>query len=142
MALGGFGILVLLGRDGFSAENLADLRGLNQRSPWFAGMMLLLMFSMAGVPPTAGFFAKLFVLQAVIQVNMVWLALVAVFFSIIGAFYYLRVVKLMYFDTPEADEPLVAGWDTRLGLSINGLAILGLGLFPAGLLSLCQVAFS
>lgn len=142
MALGGFGILVLLGRDGFSAEHLSDLRGLNQRSPWFAGMMLLLMFSMAGVPPTAGFFAKLFVLQAVIQVNMVWLALIAVFFSIIGAFYYLRVVKLMYFDEPGVSEPLVAGWDTRLGLSINGLAMLALGIFPAGLMSLCQAAFS
>jgi NADH-quinone oxidoreductase subunit N len=142
MALGGFGILVLLGRDGFSAEQIDDLKGLNQRSPWFAGMMLLLMFSMAGVPPTVGFFAKLFVLQAVVGIGMVWLALVAVFFSIIGAYYYIRIVKLMYFDKPETVAPLEAGWDTQLGLTVNGLAMLVLGLFPAGLLSLCQAAFA
>jgi NADH-quinone oxidoreductase subunit N len=141
-ALGGFGILVLLGRDGFSAEQLTDLKGLNRRSPWFAGMMLLLLFSMAGVPPTVGFFAKLFVLQAVVGIGMVWLALVAVFFSIIGAFYYLRVVKLIYFDDPDSDAPLTAEWDTRLGLTLNGLAMLGLGIFPASLLSYCQAAFA
>jgi NADH-quinone oxidoreductase subunit N len=142
MALGGFGGLVLLGREGFSAERLTDLKGLNKRSPWFAGMMLLLMFSMAGVPPTVGFFSKLFVLQAVIDIGLVWLALVAVFFSIIGAFYYLRVVKLMYFDEPETDAPLTAGWDTQAALSLNGLAVLALGIFPASLLSFCQLAFA
>jgi NADH-quinone oxidoreductase subunit N len=142
MALGAFGILVLLGRDGFEAEKLADLKGLNQRSPWFAGMMMLLMFSMAGVPPTVGFFAKLFVLQAVVGVDLLWIALVAVFFSIVGVFYYLRVVKVIYFDKPDDETPLQAGWDTRLALSLNGLAMLLLGLFPAGLMSVCQAVFS
>ncbi len=140
MATGAFGIVMLLSRAGFEAENLGDYKGLNQRSPWFAGMMLLLMFSMAGVPPTVGFFAKLFVLQAVVQVDLVWLAVVAVAFSLVGAFYYLRIVKLMYFDNPETDTPLVAGWDTRALLSLNGLAMLYFGLFPAGLLSVCSAA--
>ncbi|MGD2081655.1 MAG: NADH-quinone oxidoreductase subunit NuoN [Chromatiales bacterium] len=141
MALGAFGIVMLLSRAGFEAEELGDYKGLNQRSPWFAGMMLLLMFSMAGVPPTVGFFAKLFVLQAVVSVDMVWLAVVGVLFSLIGAFYYLRIVKLMYFDQAETSEPLVAGWDTRAALSVNGLAMLYFGLFPAGLLSVCSAAF-
>ena len=142
MAMGAFGIIMILSREGFDAQNLDDLKGLNKRSPWFAGMMLLLMFSMAGVPPTVGFFAKLFVLQAVINVNLLWIALVAVFFSIIGAFYYIRVVKVMYFDEPEDESTLHTGWDTRVGLSVNGLAMLVFGLFPAGLLSVCQVAFA
>jgi len=140
MATGAFGIVMLLSRAGFEAESLADYKGLGQRSPWFAGMMLLLMFSMAGVPPTAGFFAKLFVLQAVVAVDMVWLAVAAVAFSIIGAFYYLRIVKLMYFDEPESQEPLQAGWDTRALLSLNGLAMLYFGVFPAGLLAACNFA--
>ncbi|MES9936817.1 MAG: NADH-quinone oxidoreductase subunit NuoN [Sedimenticola sp.] len=142
MAVGGFGIVMLLSRRGFEAEQLEDYKGLNERSPWFAGMMLLLMFSMAGVPPTVGFFAKMFVLEAVVSVDMTWLALVGVFFSIIGAFYYLRIVKLMYFDKPVDDTPLTASLDTRLALSVNGLAMLILGMFPAGLLSVCAAAFS
>jgi NADH-quinone oxidoreductase subunit N len=95
------------------------------------------MFSMAGVPPTVGFYAKLSVLQAVIDVDMLWLALVAVFFSIIGAFYYIRVIKLMYFDEPESDAPLVVNADLQIAVSVNGLAVLALGLFPGGLLALC-----
>jgi NADH-quinone oxidoreductase subunit N len=142
MSAGGFGVLIVLGRQGFEAENLDDLKGLNERSPWFAGMMLLLMFSMAGVPPTVGFFAKLFVLDAVVSVDLTWLALVGVFFSIIGAFYYIRVVKIMYFDKPVDDTPLVAGMDTQIVLSLNGISMLVLGLFPAGLLSLCHAALS
>jgi NADH-quinone oxidoreductase subunit N len=142
MAAGAFGILAMLSRDGFEAENLEDLKGLNDRSPWLAGMMLLVMFSMAGVPPTVGFFAKLFVLDAVISVDLVWLALVGVFFSIIGAFYYLRVVKLMYFDKPISDAPIIAGMDTRIAVSVNGLTMLGLGLFPAVLFSACQTAIA
>ncbi len=140
MALGAFGIVMLLSRRGFEAENLDDYKGLNERSPWFAGMMLLVMFSMAGVPPTVGFFAKMVVLEAVISVDMTWLALVGVFFSIIGAFYYLRIVKLMYFDKPVDDTPLTAGVDTQIALSVNGLSMLALGMFPAGLLSLCAAA--
>ncbi|MCP3869882.1 MAG: NADH-quinone oxidoreductase subunit NuoN [Gammaproteobacteria bacterium] len=142
MAVGAFGIVVLLSRKGFEAEQLSDYKGLNDRNPWFAAMMLLIMFSMAGVPPTVGFFAKLFVLEAVVSIDMVWLALVGVAFSIIGAYYYLRIVKLMYFDKPEDQEPLTAGMDTRIALSVNGLAMLVLGMFPGGLLSVCAAAFS
>jgi len=141
-AAGGFGMLTIISRRGFDAENLHDLKGLNERSPWLAGMMMLVMFSMAGVPPTVGFFAKLFVLEAVVQVDMVWLAVVAVFFSVIGAFYYLRVVKMMYFDKPIEDQPIVASVDSRLAISINGMAILLLGIFPAGLLAVCRAAFA
>ncbi len=141
MSAGGFGVVIALSRKGFEAENLEDFKGLNQRNPWFAGMMLLLMFSMAGVPPTVGFFAKLFVLDAVVSVDLTWLALVGVFFSIIGAFYYIRVVKLMYFDQPVDETPLQVGMDTQVVLSLNGLAMLLLGLFPAGLLSICSSAF-
>jgi NADH-quinone oxidoreductase subunit N len=141
MALGGFGIVILLSRKGFEADRLDDYKGLHERSPWFAAMMMLLMFSMAGVPPTVGFFAKLVVLEAIVRVDMVWLALVGVFFSIIGAFYYIRIVKLMYFDKPLDDTPLApAGMDTRIVLTLNGLAMLILGLFPAGLLALCNAA--
>lgn len=140
MSAGGFGVVIALSRKGFEAENLEDFKGLNQRNPWFAGMMLLLMFSMAGVPPTVGFFAKLFVLDAVVSVSLTWLAVVGVFFSIIGAFYYIRVVKLMYFDEPVDESPLTMGVDTQVALSLNGLAMLVLGLFPAGLFSLCQTA--
>jgi NADH-quinone oxidoreductase subunit N len=141
MALGGFGMILLLTRQGFEADNLDDFRGLNERSPWFAFMMLLVIFSMAGVPPTVGFYAKLSVLQAVVQVDMVWLAIVAVLFSVVGAFYYLRVVKLMYFDEVEDRSPLQAAPDLRLALSVNALAILVLGLFPGGLMALCLGSF-
>jgi NADH-quinone oxidoreductase subunit N len=140
MAAGAFGVLLLLSREGLDAERIEDLRGLNQRSPWYAGMMLLLMFSMAGVPPTAGFFAKLLVLDAVIGIDMVWLAIVAVSFSIVGAFYYLRVVKVMYFDKPVDEAPLTAPADAIWVLSFNGLAMLALGLFPSALLSVCTAA--
>ncbi len=139
-AIGAFGIVIMLSRNGFEAEDLHDYKGLHERSPWFAAMMLLLMFSMAGVPPTVGFFAKLVVLQAVISIDMVWLALVAVFFSIIGAFYYLRIIKLMYFDKPQDETALTAGIDARILMSVNGLSMLLLGMFPAGLLSLCAAA--
>jgi len=138
MAIGGFGVIILMSRAGYEADSLDDFKGLNDRSPWFASMMLILMFSLAGVPPTVGFYAKLSVLQAVIHVDMLWLALVAVFFSIIGAFYYIRVVKLMYFDAPETGEPLTVSTDLQIAVSLNSLAVLGLGLFPGGLLALCN----
>jgi NADH-quinone oxidoreductase subunit N len=141
MSAGGFGVIIALSRKGFEAENLEDFKGLNQRNPWFAGIMLLLMFSMAGVPPTVGFFAKLFVLDAVVSVDLTWLALVGVFFSIIGAFYYIRVVKLMYFDQPIDETPLNVGMDTQVVLSLNGLSMLVLGLFPAGLYAVCGSVF-
>ncbi|MBA1445415.1 MAG: NADH-quinone oxidoreductase subunit NuoN [Chromatiales bacterium] len=142
MSLGGFGMVIAMSRKGFEAESLDDYKGLSHRSPWFAAMMLLLMFSMAGVPPTVGFFAKLFVLDAVISVDLTWVALVGVFFSIIGAFYYIRIIKLMYFDKPLDDSPLTAGMDMRIVLSLNGLSVLALGMFPAGLLSICTAAFA
>jgi NADH-quinone oxidoreductase subunit N len=141
MAAGSFGMLVLMSRKGFDAEQLDDLKGLNDRDPWHAAMMALLMFSLAGVPPTVGFMAKLLVIEAVVRIDLVWLALVAVFFSIVGAFYYLRVVKAMYFDKPASDAPLVIGGGARVAMSVNGLAMLVLGLFPASLLGLCQAAF-
>ncbi|RLJ15922.1 NADH-quinone oxidoreductase subunit NuoN [bacterium endosymbiont of Escarpia laminata] len=141
MSLGGFGMVIVMSRKGFEADSLDDYKGLSHRSPWFAAMMLLLMFSMAGVPPTVGFFAKLFVLNAVVSVDLTWVALVGVFFSIIGAFYYIRIIKLMYFDKPLDDSPLTAGMDTRIVFSLNGLSVLALGMFPAGLLSICTAAF-
>ena len=141
MAAGGFGILLLLSRKGFEVENLADLKGLNERDSWYAAMMALLMFSMAGVPPTVGFMAKLLVLEAVVRIDLVWLALVGVFFSIIGAFYYLRVIKMMYFDNPVDEGPLTATAGTRIALTVNGLAMLVLGIYPTALLTLCQGVF-
>jgi NADH-quinone oxidoreductase subunit N len=137
MGMGGFGMILLLSRAGFEADRLDDFKGLNVRSPWFAFMMLILMFSMAGVPPTLGFYAKLSVLQAVVGADLTWLAVVAVVFSIIGMFYYLRVIKLMYFDKPEDNNPLESSVDMKLVLSANGMGILLLGLFPGGLLALC-----
>jgi NADH-quinone oxidoreductase subunit N len=137
MSVGGFGMVILLSRAGFEADRLDDFRGLNARSPWFAAMMLMLMFSMAGVPPFVGFWAKLAVIQAVLNVGSVWLALIAVAFSVVGAYYYLRVVKLMYFDEPTDRAALEGTGAMRVVLSLNGLAVLGLGLFPGLLLALC-----
>jgi len=136
-ALGTFGVMLLLSRDGFEAENLDDYKGLNQRSPWYAAIMLLLMFSMAGVPPVVGFYAKLSVLWAVVEAGYVWLAVVAVMFSLIGAFYYLRIVKLMYFDGPQDNSPIVSNSPMRIVLSMNGLAVLGFGIFPGALMAIC-----
>ena len=142
MALAGFGIVMLLSRKGFEAEELDDYKGLNERSPWYAFMMLGVMFSMAGVPPFLGFWAKLAVLKEVIAADMMWLAIVGVVFSVIGAFYYLRIVKLMYFDKPAEDAPpLTASFDTRLVVSLNSLLILFIGIFPGGLFAVCQAAF-
>lgn len=140
MGLGGFGMIILLSRNGFEADRLDDFKGLNDRSPWFAFMMMILMFSMAGVPPTLGFYAKLAVLEAVVNAGFVWLAIVAVIFSVVGAFYYLRVIKLMYFDKAEDEQPITAGSDMKIVLSLNSLAVLGLGIFPAGLMALCMTA--
>jgi NADH-quinone oxidoreductase subunit N len=137
MNLGSFGMIMLLSRSGFEAENLEDFKGLNTRDPWYAFMMLLLMFSMAGIPPTVGFYAKLTVLQAVINAGFVWLAVVAVLFSLVGAFYYLRLVKLMYFDAPTDSELISPRSDVRLLMSANGLAMLLFGILPGPLMGLC-----
>ncbi|MDP2241329.1 MAG: NADH-quinone oxidoreductase subunit NuoN [Burkholderiales bacterium] len=138
MNLGTFGMIMVLSRKGFEAENIDDFKGLNQRSPWLAFLMLLLMFSMAGVPPTVGFYAKLSVLQAVVNAGYLWLAVVAVMLSLIGAFYYLRLVKLMYFDAPEDTAPIFPLPDVRVLMSLNGLAVLLFGILPEPLMALCR----
>ena len=143
MSVGAFAILLLLNRAGIEAEQISDLRGLNARAPWLAFMMLIIMFSMAGIPPLVGFFAKLGVLEALIGVHMVWLATLALVFAIIGAYYYLSVVKVMYFEEPEGEIIPVAGaMDLRIAVTINGLIVLLLGMFPSGLIELCRAAFS
>jgi NADH-quinone oxidoreductase subunit N len=146
MSLGTFGMILLLSRGGFEAENLDDFKGLNQRSPWYAFIMLLLMFSMAGIPPTVGFYAKLAVLQAVVEADFLWLAVVAVLFSLIGAFYYLRLIRLMYFEAPVDTAPIEPRADVRVLMSLNGLAMLVFGIFPESLMGLCnysiQASFS
>ncbi|MGV2908033.1 NADH-quinone oxidoreductase subunit NuoN [Achromobacter sp. AGC25] len=139
--LASFGIVLLLSRQGFECEQIDDLKGLNRRSPWHAAIVLLLMFSLAGIPPLVGFYAKLAVLQALISAGHVTLAVIAVLFSLIGAFYYLRVVKVVYFDEPAADAaPIAATCGQRGLLSVNGAMMLVLGLLPGGLMALCVQA--
>lgn len=136
--LASFGVILLLSRSGFECEEISDLKGLNQRSPILAGVLMLTMFSLAGIPPLVGFYAKLSVLQALVGAGLVWLAVVAVIFSLIGAFYYLRVVKMAYFDEPEGDvHPVPTGTVSSGLMSLNGLAILVLGILPGGLMALC-----
>jgi NADH-quinone oxidoreductase subunit N len=136
-AVGSFGIILLLARDGFEADELDDLKGLNKKSPWFAAVMAMLMFSTAGVPPFVGFPAKIGVISAVLDIGATWLAGVAVFFSVVGAYYYIRVVKLMYFDEPTDQRSITASTAVRTVLSVNGIAVLLLGLLPGVLLQLC-----
>jgi NADH-quinone oxidoreductase subunit N len=141
--LGTFGMIMLLSRQGFESERIDDLKGLAKRSPWFAGVMAVLMFSLAGLPPTVGFFAKLAVLQAVVSTNVtgyIVLAVVAVVLSLVGAFYYLRVVKVMYFDEPTDRSAIVSSREVGLVLSLNGAAVLIVGLLPDGLMSVCREA--
>ena len=137
---GAFGVILLLARAGFESEEISDFAGLNKRSPWFAAVMMMTMFSMAGIPFFVGFFAKFSVLQAVVAAGYLWLAIAAVLFSLVGAFYYLRVVKVMYFDQPHHSEVVSAPIDVKILLSANGLAVALLGIFPQDLMSLC--AFS
>jgi len=141
VACGTFGMILLLAREGFEADQLVDFKGLNARSPWFAGMMAILMFSLAGLPPFVGFWAKLGVIQAVLNMNYTWLAVLAVLFSVIGAFYYLRVVKLMYFDDPVDTATIGGSLLMRTVLSMNALLVFGLGVAPASLLAVCQRAW-
>lgn len=138
VGMGGFGMIVLLSRAGFEAEEMGDWKGLNRTHPWYAFLMLLLMISMAGIPPTIGFFAKLTVFQAVVQAGLVWVAVVAVLFTVVGAFYYLRVIKLMYFDEPEGDGPRIeAPRDTRVLLGLNACAVVLLLPFIAPIQAVC-----
>ena len=141
--LGTFGIVMLLSRPGFESENIDDLKGLGKRNPWFAGVMAIYMFSLAGIPPTVGFYAKLAVLQALVTTNVtgyIVIAVLAVLLSLVGAFYYLRLVKVMYFDEPVDTQPIVAGSDVRMVLSLNGAAVLFFGILPGGLMALCSQA--
>jgi NADH-quinone oxidoreductase subunit N len=141
MSLGAFGVLLYCSRAGFECENLEDVRGLNRTNPWYAFIMLLLMFSLAGIPPTAGFYAKLAVLSAAVNAGQVWLAVAAVILSLIGAFYYLRVVKLMYFDDPKDAAPAaVRATGFGVALSANGLAMLLFGVLPSLLMNPCLEA--
>ncbi len=140
MALGSFGMLLFLSRAGFDCETLDDMRGLAKRSPWYAFVMMVLMFSLAGVPPTAGFYAKLAVLSAAVSAGQLWLAVAAVVLSLVGAFYYLRVVKLMYFDEPKDSAAVEGPREMRALLSANGLALLVLGIIPQPLMGLCFAA--
>ena len=140
MTLGTFAMIMILSRSGFEAENISDFKGLSKRNPWYAFMTLILMFSLAGIPPMVGFYAKLAVLQAAVNAGFIWVAVAAVLFSLIGAFYYLRIVKLMYFDAPETDTPIIVKSDVKLLFSANGLAVLLLGLFPQSLMGLSLYA--
>ena len=140
MTLGTFGMIMLLSRAGFEADQLSDFKGLNRRNPWYAFVMLLLMFSMAGIPPTVGIYAKLSVLEAVLNAGYVSLTVVAVLLSLVGVFYYLRIVKLMYFDEPETDAVILPQGDFKILLSANGIAILAFGIFPQALIGLCAYA--
>ncbi len=137
-----FGMVMLLSREGFEADRLTDFRGLNQRSPWWAFVMLLTMFSLAGIPPTVGFYAKFTVIQAAVSGGFTWLAVVAVLASLVGAFYYLRIVKLMYFDDATDTAPIIARGDNRALLSANGLALLFFGMFPQQLMGWCATALT
>ena len=141
--LGTFGLIMFLSRAGFESEEITDLSGLAKRAPWLAGIMTLFMFSLAGVPPMVGFYAKLAILQALITTNVtgyIVLAVVAVLLSLVGAFYYLRIVKVMYFDEPsDASRPLQGSGISAL-LAVNGLAVLGFGLLPGGLMAICRDA--
>ena len=137
MAAGAFGMVILLSRKGFEAEHLSDFKGLNARSPWFALLMLFFMFGMAGVPPWVGFFAKLSVISAVLDAGFPGLAVLMVLAAVIGAYYYLRVIWFMYFDAAEDKSVIQAQLDTRVVLSLNGVAVLLLGLSPGWLMALC-----
>ena len=142
MTLGSFGMILLLSRAGFEAENIDDFRGLNRRSPWYAFLMLVIMFSLAGIPPTIGFFAKLAVLQAALNAGLVWLVVFAVLMSVIGAFYYLRVVRLMYMDEPQDLAAIIVRPEMAVLLSINAFAVLVLGIVPGGLFEMCRRAIA
>jgi len=140
--LASFGVVLLLSRAGFESDRIDDFKGLNQRSPWWAFIMLLVMFSLAGIPPTIGFYAKFMVFEAAVTEGFVWLAVVGVLASLYGAFYYLRIVKLMYFDEPVETAPIVARGDMQVLSSANGLALLVLGILPQQLIGLCAIALT
>lgn len=141
MSLIAFGMILILSKAGFEAEKIDDFRGLNTRNPGLAFLMLLVMFSMAGIPPLVGFMAKVAVLNALIVTHQLWLAVVALLFAIIGAYYYINVVKVMYFEDPKIKTPVVWSWSSKITLSLNGLVILFLGLSPGLLFNICRSVF-
>lgn len=141
MSMGAFAMITLMSKMGYEAENIDDFLGLNQRAPWLAFMMLILMFSMAGIPPILGFFAKVAVFEALISAHLVWLATVAIIFAVIGSYYYLRIVKVMYFDDAEETSKITMPNDLKIAVSLNCLFILILGIFPSGLFELSKLAF-
>lgn len=141
MTVAAFGLIVILSRSGFEMEDIDDFKGLNAKNPWLAFMMLIIMFSLAGIPPIVGFMAKVGVLEALIEVHMVWLASFAIAMAIIGSYYYLRVVKVMYFEEPDLPGVILCPLDSRIAITINSFAILLLGIFPGVLFNLCQAAF-
>ena len=141
MSAAAFGMVILLSARGVEAENLDDFSGLNQRNSWYAAIMAMVMFSMAGVPVFVGFFAKWLVIKAALDAGLMWLAVIAVVFSVVGAFYYLRVVKLMYFDEPVTEARIDAPVDFRAAISLNGVMMLGLGIFSSSLIAVCMSSF-
>ncbi len=142
MSAAAFALLILLSRTGYEAETLDDLKGLNERSPWLAFLVMLMMLSMMGFPLTVGFYSKLAVIQAVVGKELVWPAVIMVVMSVVGAFYYLRVLKLMYFEKPADNTTIDVGIDFYGVLSVNSLLLLGLGVFPGGLMALCSAVLS
>jgi NADH-quinone oxidoreductase subunit N len=141
MSAAGFGMIILLSGRGIEADKLDDFKGLNQRNSWYAAVMAMVMFSMAGVPVFVGFFAKWMVIKAALDAGMMWLAIIAVVFSVVGAFYYLRVVKLMYFDEPLTEAEIEAPVDFRAAISLNGIMMIGLGVFSSSLIAVCMASF-
>ena len=143
MSLGAFGMIILVSRRGFEAENIEDYKGLAKREPWYALMMLILMFSMAGIPPLVGFYAKFSVIKAIVDVELLSVAILAVLMSVIGAFYYLRMIKVMYFEqADEAQTAIDAPADMRIMISVNAMAVLALGISPSALMAICATVFS
>jgi NADH-quinone oxidoreductase subunit N len=143
VAAGAFAIITIMSRDGIEFDKLEDYRGLNARNPWLAFMMMLVLFSMAGVPPTVGFIAKLGLLEALVQANLVWLAVLALVFALVGAYYYLRVVMLMYFEEPteeNAEKQILVSSEVMVLVSINGAAALFLGLLPSFFIDICRIS--
>jgi NADH-quinone oxidoreductase subunit N len=141
MSAAGFGMVILLSGRGVEADKLDDFKGLNQRNSWYAAIMAMVMFSMAGVPVFVGFFAKWMVIKAAMDAGLMWLAIIAVIFSVVGAFYYLRVVKLMYFDEPITESEIDVPVDFRAAISFNGILMIGLGIFSSSLIAVCMASF-
>lgn len=137
MSVGAFGLLVLMSRSGVEIEQISDLKGLNKRNPWLAAMMMIIVFSMAGVPPTVGFFAKLLVLKSLVDVQMTWVAVLGLVFAVIGAFYYLRIIKTMYFESADDESPVNIPKPAGALFSINCLSLLYFGIFPGALITAC-----